>query len=183
LQLCSNRVQQNSAVFQDQAEWQMLRTNVHSMILDVRTIYNQRVERSHHGRPNVISWEHTGSAGRPRTIIDPNFLRWAYGRRSTSGIAQFLGVSSRTVRRALLDNDIVSPGLTPFSDTSSIQSSSSSNHLSNMSNDDLDAMIRMLRSHYPTAGIRMLDGMLRRLALRAHNNNRSETVLSLFMSA
>ena len=70
----SNEMKQHSAIFPDRAEWEMLRTNVHRMILDLRTIYNHRVEQSHHGRPTVISWERTGSAGRPRAIIDPTFL-------------------------------------------------------------------------------------------------------------
>ncbi|KAJ3827856.1 hypothetical protein F5880DRAFT_1473708 [Lentinula raphanica] len=127
-------------------------------------------------------------------IIDPDFLRWAYGRRTTtSGIAYFLNVSRRTVRRSLLEYGIVSPGRAPRSNNMDpnvsvgqadhnfdpshlaelpqevqdaanlIQSSSSSAYLSNMSNNDLDTMIQLLRSHYPGAGIRMLDGMLRRL--------------------
>ncbi|KAJ3765554.1 hypothetical protein FB446DRAFT_655116 [Lentinula raphanica] len=163
--------------------------------MDLRTIYDQRVENSHQGRPDIITWERSGSAGRPRAVIDPNFLRWAYGRRSTSGIAFFLNVHPRTVRRSLLEYGIASPGRTPFADSidgnddaqeadhnhepqqslpanlpsevqnlaNSIQSSSSSSYLSNMSNDDLDIMVRSLRSHYPEAGIRMLDGMLRRI--------------------
>ncbi|KAJ3963503.1 hypothetical protein EV361DRAFT_185388, partial [Lentinula raphanica] len=118
----ANLVSQNSAIFLDQSEWETLRTNVQSMILDLRTIYEQRLEQSHHGRPNVISWEHTGSAGRPRANIDPNFLQWAYGRRTTSGIADFLGVSRRTVRRALLDYDIASPGSAPFDVDSDVSS-------------------------------------------------------------
>ncbi|KAJ3817300.1 hypothetical protein F5880DRAFT_1493173 [Lentinula raphanica] len=150
--------------------------------------YANLVAQSHHGRPNIVSWEHSGSAGRPRAIIDPSFLQWAHGRRSTSGIAYFLGLSTRTVRRSLLEYGIVSPGHTPFADrmdannaaqddrldpetlppevqnaANAIQSSSSSSRLSNMSNDDLDTMIQLLRSHYPSAGIRILDGMLRRL--------------------
>ncbi|KAJ3816977.1 hypothetical protein F5880DRAFT_1451611, partial [Lentinula raphanica] len=106
--------EQNSAIFRDQTEWEMLRTNVQSMITDLRTIYDQRVERSHQGRPDIITWERSGSAGRPRAVIDPNFLRWAYGRRSTSGIAYFLNVHPRTVRRALLEHGIASPGSMPF---------------------------------------------------------------------
>ncbi|KAJ3738990.1 hypothetical protein EV360DRAFT_58083, partial [Lentinula raphanica] len=142
-----NAVSQNPAIFPDHSEWEVLQTNVQSMIIDLRTIYRLRVEQSHRGHPNAISREHTGSVGRPRIIIDPNFLRWAYGRRTTSGIAYFLNVSRRTVRRSLLEYGIVSPG------PNLIQSSSSSTYLSNMSDNDLDTMIQLLRSHYPGAGI------------------------------
>ncbi|KAJ3768531.1 MaoC like domain-containing protein [Lentinula raphanica] len=81
-----SKTQQNSAIFSDPLELQVLQTNAQSMVMDLRTVYDRRMERSHHGRPSVISREHSGPAGRPRVNIDPNFLRWAYGRRSTSSI-------------------------------------------------------------------------------------------------
>ncbi|KAJ3762574.1 hypothetical protein EV360DRAFT_92379 [Lentinula raphanica] len=170
----SNLLSQHAQIFDDQNEWQTLHFNIQHMILDVQTIHNH-------------------------PAIDPDFLRWAYTHRTTSGIADFLGVSHRTVRRALLDNGIASPGnapphtrsvatVTPDENEESrdqlldprlsvpnifppevetaaslIQSSSSSVRRSNMSNDDLDSLIRLLRSHYARAGIQMLHGMLRRL--------------------
>ncbi|KAJ3860989.1 hypothetical protein EV359DRAFT_48079 [Lentinula novae-zelandiae] len=84
------------------------------MIVDVRALHSQQVEASHHGRPELVHQESTGNRGRPRTEINPEFLRWAYGHRTTSGISHFLGVSRATVRRRLLDNNITSPGSNPF---------------------------------------------------------------------
>ncbi|KAJ3764789.1 hypothetical protein FB446DRAFT_656121 [Lentinula raphanica] len=163
------------------------------MILDVQTIHSQRIEQSHHGHPQVLRWEQNGSAGRPRAVIDPDFLRWASTHRTNTGIADFLGVSRRTVRRALLSYNIVTPGTVPFEDqelvseentdqlldpniilpshfhpdietaASSIQTSSSSNRHSNLSNNALDSLVQLLRVHYPRAGIQILHGMLRRL--------------------
>ncbi|KAJ3826433.1 hypothetical protein F5880DRAFT_1476277 [Lentinula raphanica] len=150
----SNLVNQYPNVFPDQTEWQTLR--------------------------------------RPRAVIDPDFLRWAHAHRTTTGIADFLGVSRRTVRRSLLEYGIALPGGVPFESegsnlgestdhlnpnpenpgslhpdivnaASSIQSSSSSIRRSNMSDDSLDSLVRLLRSHYPQAGIQMLHGMLRSL--------------------
>ncbi|KAJ3833490.1 hypothetical protein F5878DRAFT_665609 [Lentinula raphanica] len=150
-----------------QSEWQTLRSNSQHMILDVQTLLNQRIEQSHHGHPEVISWKTNGSAGRPRAVIDPDFLRWAHTHRTNTGIAEFLGVSRRTVRRALLEHQIVTPGTIPFEDHVSedidnvldpndelprtfhpeiesaanlVQSSSSSARCSNMSNDTLDSL-------------------------------------------
>ncbi|KAJ3737952.1 hypothetical protein EV360DRAFT_91047 [Lentinula raphanica] len=189
----SNLVSQHSNVFPDESEWQTLSSNLQYMRLDVQTIHSRRLEQSHHGHPEVLHWEHNGAAGRPRAVIDPDFLRWAHTHRTTTGIADFLGLSRRTVRRSLLELGLVSPGNVPFEDgaheqednvdhllnpnleipsrlhpdienaATSIQSSSSSNRRSNMSNDTLDSFVRLLRSHYPRAGIQMLHGMLRRL--------------------
>ncbi|KAJ3745194.1 hypothetical protein EV360DRAFT_57528 [Lentinula raphanica] len=128
-----------------------------------------------------------------QSVIDPDFLRWASTHRTNTGIADFLGVSRRTVRRALLSYNIVTPGTVPFEDqelvseentdqlldpniilpshfhpdietaASSIQTSSSSNRHSNLSNNALDSLVQLLRVHYPRAGIQILHGMLRRL--------------------
>ncbi|KAJ3965215.1 hypothetical protein EV361DRAFT_974035 [Lentinula raphanica] len=168
--------------------------HLQSLLEDLNEFSNLAAQ-SHHGRPEVIRWEHTGSAGRPRATIDPDFLRWAYTHRTTNGIARFLGVSQRTVRRALLVHGIASPGNAPVAPTQdenendgttdnlldprlsipntlpievqtaagSIRYSSSTRRHSNIVNDDLDSLIRLLRSYYPRAGIQMFHGMLRSL--------------------
>ncbi|KAJ7748259.1 hypothetical protein B0H14DRAFT_3096977 [Mycena olivaceomarginata] len=56
----------------------------------------------------------SGGPGRPRIYIDPDFLRWAYGQRSTAGISRFLGVGRSTVRNALIEHGIAQPQPTPF---------------------------------------------------------------------
>ncbi|KAJ3831860.1 hypothetical protein F5878DRAFT_500659, partial [Lentinula raphanica] len=150
-----------------------------------------------------------GSAGRPRATIDPDFLRWAYTHRTTNGIAQFLGLSHRTVRRALLAHGIASPGNAPVTHTQDETDDSLYSRL-NIPN-TLPVEVRTaagsIRYLSSSPGIQMLHGMLRRLGhvvpyerirhslilihdfidgysrmitgLRAANNNRP----SLFMSA
>ncbi|KAJ7698848.1 hypothetical protein B0H16DRAFT_1349353 [Mycena metata] len=49
------------------------------------------------------------------SIIDPDFLQWAYSQRSTAGIHRFLGLSRSTVRSALLRHGIATPQSNPFS--------------------------------------------------------------------
>ncbi|KAJ3764506.1 hypothetical protein FB446DRAFT_796110 [Lentinula raphanica] len=110
----SQLVSQYASVFLDQSEWQILRDNIQLMILDVQTLHTRRIEQSHNGRPAVLHWMSNGSAGRPRAVIDPDFLRWAHTHRTTTGIAEFLGLSRRTVRRSLLDYGLVTPGSVPF---------------------------------------------------------------------
>jgi hypothetical protein len=84
------------------------------MQADVRTAYEQEIDRSHHGRPEIIRQVHTGGRGRPSIWIDPHFLQWAYTLRSTSSIAHFLNVNRRTVRNALLEYGIAAPQPSPF---------------------------------------------------------------------
>ena len=65
-------------------------------------------------RPPVIQAVHTGRPGRPRYEIDPEWLEFALDLRSTTGVAQALGVSARTVHRNALDLHLATPGAPPF---------------------------------------------------------------------
>jgi hypothetical protein len=100
-------------------ELQTLQTNLALMQQDIRLQYQQTLAESHHGRPTIIENIYTGEPGRPRIYIDPDFLRWAYGHRSISGIARFLHVDCSVVRNALLDYGIVQPQADPFARTPS----------------------------------------------------------------
>ncbi|KAH7874953.1 uncharacterized protein C8R40DRAFT_1012764, partial [Lentinula edodes] len=164
----------------EQEELQTLREGVQLMIVDVQALYNRQAEASHHGRPEVISQEHNGHRGRPRTIINPDFLSWAYAHRSTSGISDFLGVSRATVRRRLLENNIAVSGIDPFPSSAGI-STNTFEHSEHLEADRLDALLGQLRVYYCRAGIHGYSRMI--TGLRASNNNRGETVLSLFMAA
>lgn len=84
------------------------------MLSDLRVLHEHRLEASHNGRPNIVHYEHTGRPGRPRAVINPDFLRWAYPLRSTTGLAHFLGLNRDTVRQRLLELGIASPGNNPF---------------------------------------------------------------------
>ncbi|KAJ7799222.1 hypothetical protein B0H14DRAFT_3092828 [Mycena olivaceomarginata] len=122
----------------------------------------------------------SGGPGRPRIYIDPDFLRWAYGQRSTAGISRFLGVGRSTVRNALIEHGIAQPQPTPFqTDTAgefppgienlappSQPTTSFTGPVSEISDDDLDMLLLRLRTHYRRAGLSMLNGMLRRLGHR-----------------
>ncbi|KAJ3902573.1 hypothetical protein F5879DRAFT_805174 [Lentinula edodes] len=155
---------------------------------------HESIELSHSGRPEVVFTEYTGRPGRPRTVIDPDFLRFAYRHRTTTGLSHFLDIPRSTLRRRLLENHIASPGTYPFTtnemfthssnqdevlnaeapqpiqlpddvqaEAATIPSSSSSGYITNISDDQLDSLLGRLRIHFHRAGIRMLDGMLRRL--------------------
>ncbi len=77
------------------------------MRLDIRATYMEALEGSHLGYPSVVSTVQSGNRGQPRIIFDPNFLAWAYNRRSISALARFLGVGRTTLRNALIEHGIV----------------------------------------------------------------------------
>ncbi|KAG6806455.1 hypothetical protein H0H92_011282, partial [Tricholoma furcatifolium] len=72
------------------------------------------VNESHYGHPTIIQTVQTGARGRPRILIDPDWLRWAYTMRSTASIAHFLGLGRSVVRRQLLDLGIAEGQQQPF---------------------------------------------------------------------
>ncbi|KAH8105808.1 hypothetical protein DFH11DRAFT_1518359 [Phellopilus nigrolimitatus] len=154
------------------------------------------LDESHHGRPVLVETIHSGERGRPSIYINPDFLRWAYGMRSVSAIARYLGVARSTVRNALLEHGIAQPQRNPFPQV--LEPTDAPNQvdeqsdgvlapdpegddildpdipvpnsllspLSNLTDEQLDALISQLRQHYCRAGISMLHGMLHNLGHR-----------------
>lgn len=74
---------------------------------DLRIRHSQTLEESHLGHPVVVSVRQTGRRGRPQIVFDPDFLSWAYNRRSISALARFLGVGRTTLRNALHEHGIL----------------------------------------------------------------------------
>ncbi|KAK7016234.1 hypothetical protein VNI00_018935 [Paramarasmius palmivorus] len=192
LQEFARIVNQYGNVFDNHEELELLKQNLQKMLIDVQSLYEHSVNTTHHGRPPLVQREYTGGRGRPKTAINPDFLRWAYTQRSITGISRFLGVGRTTVRQALLDLGIAPPGQDPFpnrdqpevepepddlldpdgetpshlpEDITPAASSTRTlpGYLSDITDADLDVTIFQLKLHFPQAGIRILDGMLRRL--------------------
>jgi hypothetical protein len=104
---------QNANIFRSD-ELDLLRFNVNMMQVDIRIRYQQTVDESHYGRPDVVTTVHTSKPGRPSIHIDPEFLRWAYSQRSIAAISRFLNVGRSVVRNALLAYGIVQSQQNPF---------------------------------------------------------------------
>lgn len=154
---------------------------------DIRLTYERLLNDSHEGHPSVVQHIPTQSRGRPKIFIDPEFLKFAYQHRTTSGIARFLGVSKTVVRNALLENGIALPGQNPFPVRAASNQAAAldtdvdffdpqvpvmqderlstqiSSNISDINDATLDSLIIQLRVHYRRAGVTMLEGMLRRL--------------------
>ena len=118
-------------------------------------------------RPPVIQAVHTGRPGRPRYEIDPEWLEFALDLRSTTGVAQALGVSARTVHRNALDLHLATPGAPPFQTVVSSAGESQYVHttttppVSTFSDEQLDIAVTAILTVFPDIGRSMLSGCLK----------------------
>ncbi|KAJ6451544.1 hypothetical protein C8R45DRAFT_1057105 [Mycena sanguinolenta] len=105
--------------------------------------------------------------------INPEFLQFAHEHRSTSGVAQFLGISRGTVRSALLREEFAQPQTAPFEcdpepdsvdEANAAPPPTSTGGLSTIEGWELDSLLLRLWTHFRCAGLSILDGMLRRLS-------------------
>jgi len=123
---------------------------------------------------SVMEYCATGGAGRPRIEFDPTFLSFAVELRGPTDIANVFGCSARTVRRRALELNLLHPGRAPFSVAVGHGGATLRVHngpqmhtrLSNISDDDLDAMISIILRDFPRFGRRMIDGRLRSQGIR-----------------
>ncbi|KAI0078506.1 hypothetical protein K474DRAFT_1581967, partial [Panus rudis PR-1116 ss-1] len=172
-------VTQHQNIF-DPAEYALLRDSLGLLDHNIRLLHRDRLDHSHHGIPVIITEVHTGQRGRPRIVIDPQWLAWAYGHKSIAAIARFLQVSRTVVRTALLEYGLATPQENV--EPAAPRITSYTHPFTNISDTDLDVHVQNLRSQFPNAGQRMMVGYLR-IGLRASNNNRASTVLNVFLAA
>ncbi len=137
----------------------------------------------------VVRTQHTGRPGRPRSVIDETFLRWAYEQRSTTAIANFLNVDRSTVREALVDYGIASPGTAPFPYHDGTYTGNTlgttpnprqlPGYLSDISDRDLDILMFGIKASYRRMGVSMMDGMLRGLGVRVPEKRIRDAMLRI----
>ncbi|TFK63360.1 hypothetical protein BDN72DRAFT_750120, partial [Pluteus cervinus] len=178
-------VQEHRHIFLEQ-ELQVLEQNLRIMAQDVRMFHSTMSETSNNGCPVILEYIHTGGRGRPAVRIDRDFLAWAIQLRGVSGIARFLGIGRKTVRKALVEYGLREPGECPLAfrrDQTAQDGPRYTSLQADISDEYLDNTITDIRASYQRAGLSMLFGMLRALGLKAHNNNKGATVLELFHQA
>ena len=148
--------------------------------MDVRLAHRASSENSHHGFRQVVTRVHDGGRGRPRICIDPEFLRTAYAMRTTQSIADFLGVSRRLVRNHILTLGLDEAKESPFGDNPS-GISSYTRRVTDISDDDLDKLIRHIRQERGSeAGISLLRGHLRSEGVFIPKERIRQSLLRLF---
>ena len=146
--------------------------NLASMRNDLQVTIQEQLEESHNGFPTVVAEVLPESGpGRPKVHIDPTYLAYAITQRTISGIAEHLQVHRATVRRRLLEYGLIQAPSTMSDDRAEPSADSAVSAgpavlSTELTDDQLDQLIRMLRSHYPRAGNSMLDGMLRTMGYR-----------------
>lgn len=117
---------------------------------------------------------HTGRRGRPRKEIDPNILEIALTEhRGPTHLAPVFNCSSRTVRRRALDYNIVEPGAPVYVTYEDPETGeilrlyrSSTAPMSQISDDELDDIMRRILRVFPAFGRRMIRGHLESLGVR-----------------
>lgn len=149
----------------DIAEFTTIHRNISLIQNDLRLRQQATTELSHHGLPPVMRTVRSGRPGKPKYIIDENFLRFAYQHRTISSIANFLGVHRSTVRQALLSYGIAQPLENPFASENEGTTQTISSYtrpLSTLSDNDLDEHLRQIRRQegFTRAGVTVLHGML-----------------------
>lgn len=80
---------------------------------EIRQGYQYALDHTHHGHQHPVTFVNMGR-GRPRAVIDAEWLQWALQRRSTSAIADYLHLSRATVRSRMLELGLAEPQQDPF---------------------------------------------------------------------
>jgi hypothetical protein len=123
---------------------------------------------------SLASRHYAGTPGRPRFEFDPHFLEFALEVRGPKEIAEVFGCSPRTVRRRALEHQLLQHGQTPFQDV--LQNDGTVVHvrhgvirhtrMSDISDQQLDNVVRQILRDFPDFGRRMIDGRLRAQGVR-----------------
>jgi hypothetical protein len=109
---------------------------------------------------------HTGHQGRPRIEINPDILATALEMRGPTQLASVFNTSARTIRRRALDYGLAEPGEPVFAtyvdEDGTIHQfhTSSTAPASNLSDDELDTIMRQIVQTFDGYGRRMISGHL-----------------------
>ena len=129
---------------------------------------NRAKDPAHRAIQPLIRFEATG--GRPRKVIDPDFLRESLNMRESSGIGRLIGVSGRTVRRNAIRWGLASaaaPVLITTHDESTGEVTRVHNEhsvgrqpRSSLTESELDRLICNVLQQFPNHGRLMISGQL-----------------------
>ncbi|KAK7696059.1 hypothetical protein QCA50_000700 [Cerrena zonata] len=134
------------------------------MIQDLTDAINQSMDLPDRPPANPVTLLYTGKPGRPKKVIAPDLLAAGMSVAGPSSMGRLLDVSSRTVRRRALEAGLVEAGDPVYVDYVSEDGqyrrvyTSSTGPQSNLSDEQLDDIMRQLLDIFPSFGRRMIDG-------------------------
>ena len=149
-----------------------IESNLQSMISHLDAASHISADPPDPGRIETTRLIYSGRPGRPRIEINPDLLAASLRLRGTTHLAPVFNTCARTVRRRALEYGIVEPGPPVYIDyeaedgsTFRVYSSSTAS-MSNLSDNDLDAIMRHILETFPSFGRRMIDGHLQHMGHR-----------------
>ncbi|PPQ78797.1 hypothetical protein CVT24_002373 [Panaeolus cyanescens] len=121
----------------------------------------------------LTSSNSTGGRGRPKIDIDTHLLAESYRHRGSTELAHVFNVSARTIRRNLLAKGLATPGHPVYRSTINQDGSSTREYLgsstpahSDISDEQLDSLVREILLFFPSFGRRMILGRLAAMGYR-----------------
>lgn len=157
------------AALMDAAECLVIQTSVHEMLRLLHEAVNNSLDPPDAPHLTTSYLVHTGRPGRPSVYIPRDVLAAALQYRGPTHLAPIFSCSSRTVRRIALEYGLVEPGPPVYVDYIDEAEevhrfyTSSTGASSDLSDDELDALISDIVERFPNFGRRMIDGHLKHL--------------------
>jgi hypothetical protein len=141
------------------------------MIADLNTAKTKSADHPDADRIEATRTVHTGRRGRPRIEIDEDILEESYKHRGATELGQIFNLSSRTVRRRVLEAGLAEAGEPVYVVFEDVDGNSwqyytgSGRHSSHstLSDDELDNIMVQILDSFPAFGRRMIDGHLKYL--------------------
>jgi hypothetical protein len=147
----------------------MLLTNIQNILADIDSAV-QRSSDPADSHTEVVTVVKTGRRGRPRIVIQKEWLATALQLRGPQGIAMSLPikVSARSVRKNALQHGLVEPGEPLFTEHTLDDGSTTrvwlprNQGFSSIADADLDAMVFLILESFPNYGRAMVSAELLR---------------------
>lgn len=141
-------------------------TDINTMISYLQVAKHQSADEPDIPPQQPTSLVYTGRPGRPRIEFDPDALATALQYRGVTDVGRMFNTSARTARRAGLQLGLLEPGQPVYVDVQGDdgqlyrQWTSSTGVQSDLTDAELDNVMREILQVFPTHGWRMLDGSL-----------------------
>ncbi len=141
------------------------------MIADLNAAKSQSADHPDADQIEATRTVHTGRRGRPKIEIDEEILEESYRHRGAIKLGQIFNLSSRTVRRRVLEAGLAEAGEPVFVVFEDVNGNSwqyytgSGQHSSHstLSDDELDNIMAQILESFPAFGRRIIDGHLKYL--------------------